>query len=451
MDGPRAAHRATGDDEDDPGLPIEFGPASNAEYDPEPVLPPVLRETIRRARDDAERNARRLGMSRREFLLSACGAATTFLALNACTREEHRANPSATTSEPGGSYEIPPSASVEPPSAYEALGGEEFVFDIQGHLLEYHLNPVLNGQNFWQSFPQKGCGEDDPRVCYSIEHFLELMFLRSDTNMLVLSSLPIFPEGSPLSPEIMDLDPPDRRGTLPGRARSCSTRKRSPTWARSGLPSTRWSTRPAATRSPRGRRSPTSPTRSRATGTCGGSTTATGGDLGERFIRKAVDLGIPTICTHKGLSAAARRTPRPTTSARSRRRHPDVNFVVYHSGFEAGVDRGPVHAGDRAPRREPADRVDGARGHRPERERLRGDRLVVVVPDALPGPGGALPRQAPEARRRGQRPVGHRLPVLRLAAAADPGDARRSRSPRSSASATATRSSRRSSRRRSSA
>ena len=137
--------------EEDPGLPIEFGPASNAEYDPEPVLPPVLRETIRRARDDAERNARRLGMSRREFLLSACGAATTFLALNACTREEHRANPSATTSEPGGSYEIPPSASVEPPSAYEALGGEEFVFDIQGHLLEYHLNPVLNGQNFWQA------------------------------------------------------------------------------------------------------------------------------------------------------------------------------------------------------------------------------------------------------------------------------------------------------------
>ena len=40
--------------EEDPGLPIEFGPASNAEYDPEPVLPPVLRETIRRARDDAE-------------------------------------------------------------------------------------------------------------------------------------------------------------------------------------------------------------------------------------------------------------------------------------------------------------------------------------------------------------------------------------------------------------
>ena len=30
--------------EEDPGLPIEFGPASNAEYDPEPVLPRFFRK-----------------------------------------------------------------------------------------------------------------------------------------------------------------------------------------------------------------------------------------------------------------------------------------------------------------------------------------------------------------------------------------------------------------------
>ena len=195
-------------DEYDPGLPIEFGPASNGEYDPEPRLPPVLRETIDRASAWSTENAERLGMSRREFLLSVCGAATAFLALNACTAEEHAAgpsSPSATGATPGGTYEVPPSASVEPECAFEALGGEEFVFDIQGHLLEYHLNPVLNGQDFWTSFPQQDCGEDDPRACFSIEHFLELMFLRSDTNMLVLSALPIFPERSPQGHDVMDL------------------------------------------------------------------------------------------------------------------------------------------------------------------------------------------------------------------------------------------------------
>ena len=66
------------DEEQDPGLPIQFGPASNGEFDPEPSLPSVLRETIARAKAWSVDNADRLGMSRREFLLSACGAATAF-------------------------------------------------------------------------------------------------------------------------------------------------------------------------------------------------------------------------------------------------------------------------------------------------------------------------------------------------------------------------------------
>ncbi len=141
-------------------------------------------------------------MSRREFLLSICGAATTLLALDACTREASRARSPGTR--PGGSFSIPPEAATETPAANHAIGGEEFIFDIQGHLLEYDLNPVLNGRDFWQRFPQQNCGEKDPRVCYSIDQFMELMFIRSDTSMLVLSALPIFPKGSPLSPQIMN-------------------------------------------------------------------------------------------------------------------------------------------------------------------------------------------------------------------------------------------------------
>src|SRR5947209_809217 len=132
--------------DEDPGLPIKFGPCSNGEYDPEPRLTEVLRETIRRARDDCERNARRLGISRREFLLSICGAATTLLALDACTREASRARSPGLR--PGGSFSIPPEAATETPAATHAIGGDEFIFDIQGHLLEYDLNPVLNGRDF---------------------------------------------------------------------------------------------------------------------------------------------------------------------------------------------------------------------------------------------------------------------------------------------------------------
>src|SRR5690242_7826422 len=94
------------DPDDDPGLPIKFGPCSNGEYDPQP-LTPVVREAVRRARDHCERNARRLNMSRRSFLVSLCGAATTLLALNACSDEASRATKGR---KPGGHFDVPPTA-----------------------------------------------------------------------------------------------------------------------------------------------------------------------------------------------------------------------------------------------------------------------------------------------------------------------------------------------------
>jgi hypothetical protein len=327
--------------DEDPGLPVEFGPVSNGEFDPEPALPPVLCETIRRARADCETTARRLGMSRREFLLSLCGAAATFLALDACSREAHRASPGAITSAPGGTYEVPPGAALEPESAFEALGGEEFVFDIQGHLLEYHLNPVLNGQDFWQAFPQKDCGEDDARVCYSIEHFLELMFLRSDTNMLVLSALPIFPEGSPQSHDVMDVS----RRIAEGLCRDQRVLLHAQALPNVG--------RPEAALDAMEHVANRYPVVAWKTFTHFPDAFVGDGNgwwlddrdpaerlVGERFIRKAVDLGLPTICIHKGLSLGSP-FGSPEDVGPAARRHPDVNFVVYHSGFETNVVEGP--------------------------------------------------------------------------------------------------------------
>jgi hypothetical protein len=302
----------------------------------------LLRETIRRARDAADENARRVGMSRREFLLSICGAATTLLVLDACTREAVRSvSPGAT---PGGGYEIPSEATTDPEAAHEAIGGEEFVFDIQGHLLEYDLNPILNGQDFWQRFPQQSCGEDDPRVCYSIESFLELMFLRSDTSMLVLSALPIFPEGSPLSTEVMDETRRiaeglcrDERVLLHAQALPNLDPSESSLDAMdrtvADYPIAAWKT---FTHFPdvfehNGKawwlddHDPALP------------------QVGERFIERAVRLGVPTICAHKGFSGES-----PYASPRdigpAARRHPEARFVVYHSGFEARVPEGPYTA-----------------------------------------------------------------------------------------------------------
>jgi predicted TIM-barrel fold metal-dependent hydrolase len=322
--------------ERDPGLPIKLGPVSNGEYDPVP-LPPVLRETIRRARELCERNARRTGMSRREFLLSACGAATTLFVLNACTREaERRAG-----REPGGSYQVSPEATTSPEAAMEEVGGEEFVFDVQGHLLEYELNPAARDDTFWTRFPQQDCGEDDPRACFGIRQFMDEMFLKSDTSMVVLSALPIDPEGSPLSAQVMDETRRvtealcrDDRVLLHGQALPNVGPLRANLEAMEALadrsPIVGWKT---FTNFPD------------AFGDPGNAWWLDDHDaalprVGERFIDASRRLGIRNICIHKGLSGGSRYAS-PEDVGPAAAAHPDINFVIYHSGYENELVEGP--------------------------------------------------------------------------------------------------------------
>ena len=317
----------------DPGLPIKLGPVSNAEYDPEP-LPPVLIETERRAREECERNARRAGMTRREFLMSLCGAATTLFVLDACTREAMRR-------EPGGGYRVPPEATVDPTEAERIVGGEEFVFDIQGHLLEYEMNPAAQGDTFWQRFPQQYCGEDDPRVCFSIDHFVQEMFLKSDTTMLVVSSLPIFPESSPLTPQVMD----ETRRVVEGLCRDERVLLHAQALPNVGPLGANLEAMEDVARRYDVAAWKTFTHFPDVFGDPGNAWWLDDHDpalpqVGERFLRKASELGINTICTHKGLSGGS-----PYSSPRdigpAARKHPDMNFVVYHSGYESGQAEGP--------------------------------------------------------------------------------------------------------------
>jgi hypothetical protein len=62
--------------------------------------------------------------------------------------------------------------------------------------------------------------------------------------------------------------------------------------------------------------------------------------VGERFIRKAKETGTNTICVHKGLSLGSPFAS-PEDVGPAARRHPDMSFVAYHSGFEAGLPEVP--------------------------------------------------------------------------------------------------------------
>src|SRR5262245_18446267 len=105
-------------DPDGTRLPIKLDAASNAEFAPVP-LEPVHHHARHLAHAAASANAKRLGLSRRGFLVSACGAASTLLMYN-------RAYAAAGRS--GGHYELPDEAALDNQLARSALDGDEFVF-----------------------------------------------------------------------------------------------------------------------------------------------------------------------------------------------------------------------------------------------------------------------------------------------------------------------------------
>ncbi|MDZ7769117.1 MAG: hypothetical protein U5K38_08580 [Woeseiaceae bacterium] len=113
-------------DPDGTRLPIKLDSTSNGEYAPI-ALDKCGIEANRVARDRAWQNARRRDLDRRTFLMSSCGAATTLLAFN----EVH-----ALAGRTGGTYAVAADAAMDEALAAEQLGGNEFIFDVQGHFVD---------------------------------------------------------------------------------------------------------------------------------------------------------------------------------------------------------------------------------------------------------------------------------------------------------------------------
>jgi uncharacterized protein len=106
-------------------LPVKLDTTTNGEFAPIP-LAPVHRQANALALEAATRNARRLGLKRREFLVSACGAATSLLGMNAAY---------AAAGQRGGYFDLPDEAALDHAVADELLAKNEFIFDVQGHFV----------------------------------------------------------------------------------------------------------------------------------------------------------------------------------------------------------------------------------------------------------------------------------------------------------------------------
>lgn len=161
-------------------LPIKLDPCSNGEYSPRPRSPSIARAQ-RLAHQLAEEGARRLGVSRRAFLESSCGVAAVLVALNQVTGCA------------GGRYAVTRETMRDRTLADATIQGDEFVFDVQTHHVDvdrdWYEADRPNMGPFLRRTAQPWCDEPSWVQCYSRDRYVREIFMNSDTDLAVLSTL----------------------------------------------------------------------------------------------------------------------------------------------------------------------------------------------------------------------------------------------------------------------
>ena len=317
-------------DPDGRRLPIKLDTTTNGEYAPIP-LDRVHVEARAQGLEAAGANAKRLGLGRRSFLVSACGAATTLAAMNAAYARHGRT---------GGYFDVPKDAALDLQLARSTLDGAELIFDVQGHF----VNPTgawtkrlpadarpLQMPKTASCGPTKGPGQLAYLQCLGAEEFVKDVFLDSDTDLMVLSFVPSTRASEPLTIEeahataqiverlngthrlyIHGRVNPNQPGDVEGMD-ELAQRYKIAAWKTY----TQWGP--------------------------DGKGFFMDDDAGIALIEKARKLGVRNIAIHKGLPFGQRSYEHSTCVdiGRAAKRFPDVNFLLYHSGFVSGAKEGP--------------------------------------------------------------------------------------------------------------
>ncbi len=322
----------------DPELPIVLpftpGQASNGEFVPAARTPENLRAEAL-AYEMAADIAWRQGVDRRRFLQGMGGIAVTLAAINiaGCGSDDKKSLPKGVTA--GATYDVPVDA--DPNAVCEKLAGDEFIFDVQTH----HVDPqgpwVKESPataQFFRQYLATCTTEADKLDCLSRYYYAHDIFLESDTSIAVLSDTPSGDNDDPLNFDEMKRT----RDILNHLAPARSDRLRLHSVVVPNLAS--------------GVQAQLDRMQARAEamdvaawkiytpwGENGQGWFLDDPLLGIPVIEQARKLGVKTICAHKGLPLfgfdRAKASPRDIGVVA--KAFPDMNFVVYHSGWYPGT------------------------------------------------------------------------------------------------------------------
>ena len=167
-----------------PKLPMFMRPLRTDEYTP-PPQPARLRSAISRVRAEAPLIAPRLSMSLGDYWAGRQGRAAALRAIDDAWG--------------GGFYNIPPEAAQDKDAADAALGGDQLVIDVQTHyisdrpelikFLEYMLHMCENvTPDLFKGLDK--LVRDQNKLGYSFAEYLRCIYLESETAVAVLSAGP---------------------------------------------------------------------------------------------------------------------------------------------------------------------------------------------------------------------------------------------------------------------
>lgn len=295
--------------------PIPTRIASNEEFIPEPQT--VQQKAVEeRVRELSDTNGRALGMDRRHFLRTKAGMAAALLAMNDVF---------------GDFFDVSKAEAKEPGAFEEKWPKDQFIFDIQTHHVDVSkkwYDTTDDGKRVAAFFRMLRPGKsiEDTLDQLNRVHYVKELFGDSDTVMAVISGVPSREwDKNPLPPDQM-----------------VATRKFVNDLAGSRRVLSHGLLRPNL-----GEKEFIEMERQVKELKIDAWKMYTGAELGEKawflddekvaypFWERTKKLGVKNVCVHKGLplSAFNEKACTPHDVEKAALDWPDLNFIIYHSGF----------------------------------------------------------------------------------------------------------------------
>lgn len=299
-------------------LPFPLSDVSNGEWCPRPPTP-RQRAAARLLAQEADRRARRLGMTRREFLRTAAGTATAFWVLN-----QVAGLPSSGAAAP---LPVRPEQCDDPEAAEALFEADYFVMDVQLHHVDleaYGEIPELGCLRFYP--PVQNCADGAALELLSQANLVKEVFVDSETAVGVISGVP---DGFPLPVETMAATR-DLVNQLAGSERALSQAMCDPLAA------------PGSSTAIDSLEHQVNDLGARALKcyTGNGNWWLDDEKVGFPMLEEARRLGLRTISVHKGfpnlLGPGSEEYVRSRDLPGALEAFPDLRFVVYHSGYFPG-------------------------------------------------------------------------------------------------------------------